>query len=97
MPDYQFLDGIDHWMYHVARQQPYEKNCDGCLKPLPGELKWNETNQCYMFGAMMVGPFIAVITDRSGSENGTAHNDETCIEQAMTNLDDENYVLRKES
>lgn len=87
MPDYTIVDGYEHYMYHVARQQPYETNCYGCSARLPGELKWNETNQRYMFGAMLVGPYVAVITDRSGSEQATTHNEGECIALACELLD----------
>lgn len=89
MVEYITNEDYPQYMYHVARRQPTESVCEACTDPLPGELKWSETNKCFMFGAMMVGPFVAVITDRSGSEQATVHNDTDCILAMMESLQED--------
>lgn len=77
-PEYTVLDNA--WMYHIDRQRGNETHCDGCGEDYGS--RWPH------------GIMLAVITDRSGSEHGHAHNDETCIAQAVESI--ENYYLNDE-
>ena len=90
MPDYEAHPDYPV-LVHRARRRRYETHCDGCLNPLPGEFRWSELNQSWMCGAMLVGPYVAIITDESGSEWGVAHDTHDCIDQAAENLLSEDF------
>ena len=80
VPVYAHIPNIDHYMYHIDRQRATETSCYGCSQDYGS--RWPH------------GIMLAVITDRSGSEQETSHNDLTCIQQAMENLD--NYYDEEE-
>ena len=85
VPDYEPIPDSPFLKFE-ARQMPYERTCFGCQQEFDEQPTWNETNQCLMFGAMLVGPFRTVITDQSGSEQCITHNDERCINKAISFL-----------
>lgn len=60
------------YMYHVDRQRGYETHCDGCGKDYGS--RWPH------------GTMLRVITDRSGSEQASTHNNRDCMMLAVNNL-----------
>ena len=79
MIEYTVLEDSPWYMYHVDRQRGYETTCNGC---------GNDYGSRWPHGILL-----AVITDRSGSEQASTHNDDECIRLAVENLDteDEEY------
>lgn len=72
MPNYTVIESDPSYMYHVDRQRGYETTCEGCGNDFGS--RWPH------------GILLAVITDRSGSEQASTHNDPACIELAVANL-----------
>lgn len=71
MPEYTVLS--DQYMYHVDRQRGYETECEGCGEDYGS--RWPH------------GILLAVITDRSGSEQASCHNNLVCIGKAIQRLE----------
>ena len=74
--DYTVIDGHPDYMYHLARAMRYETYCEGC----------GMEYTAYRTPQTGRGGIVAVITDRSGSEQASAHNDPDCIAVAVAGL-----------
>ena len=84
MTDYTVVEENPNFMHHEVRRQRLDALCDGCSTPLPGEFHYSTVNKQWMCGAMLVGPYVTEITDRSGSAYGVVHrNDAVCIDRAI--------------
>jgi len=67
--EYTVWEDDPRYMYFVDRQRGYETVCDGCGQDYG--TRWPH------------GILLAVITDRSGSEQASAHNRDVCIADAI--------------
>jgi hypothetical protein len=65
------------YMHHVDRQRAYESTCYGCQEAFT--TAWPH------------GALLAVITDRSGSEQASTHNRQECIDRAVAKLYEDDY------
>lgn len=72
--EYLPIPDYPHYLVTTDRQRAHENQCMGCMRDFG--TRWP-------FGILL-----ALVTDRSGSEQAHAHNDPECIALACERLDD---------